>query len=306
MPLPNFLHTFDIAAASVTVWVFKKSPGANGATIFTGRWIETDEALEAALRITVMDARARITEIKPYGLLATNQDDSVLQIDAIETHAHLVVAQAGAEVVEKRVRKLSQIQNAAFYVIKLTSGQDVLYAVRKSDTSWRSKSAAQALSVFFAGEVLGLNEAPGFSLSKYVDFFIADTDILIADKAHFESVLNYKQAHADDFVNLQAEQAFSDVFSDLAPLIAFVGTNKLHLRRLSAIHQKGHYQDQQFLTRLYNDAHQYGLNIQFDAAQKIVPTEATCGDIITALLDHRLLSPFSTRVYDVPNTEAVP
>jgi hypothetical protein len=50
------------------------------------------------------------------------------------------------------------------------------------------------------------------SVSKNVDFFIFGDDILIFEKKAFESVLNYKQAHADDFEALQAENEFSVLF----------------------------------------------------------------------------------------------
>ena len=48
-----------------------------------------------------------------------------------------------------------------------------------------------------------------------------------------------------------------------------------------------------------------GLTIAFDDAGRIVPTAETCRDIFQALLDHRLDSRLSMRIYDVQNTEAV-
>jgi hypothetical protein len=40
---------------------------------------------------------------------------------------------------------------------------------------------------------------------------------------------------------------FAAVFSDLAPLIQHVGVNKIRLRRMSAVRQKGHYRDGEFM-----------------------------------------------------------
>jgi hypothetical protein len=49
----------------------------------------------------------------------------------------------------------------------------------------------------------------------------------------------------------------------------------------------------------------YGLTLVFDAAGCIVPTSETCRDVFIALLDHRLQSPFSSNIYDVPDTTPV-
>ncbi|MGY2200948.1 hypothetical protein [Pseudomonas gingeri] len=46
----------------------------------------------------------------------------------------------------------------------------------------------------------------------------------------------------------------------------------------------------------------FGLNIPFQADGKIVPTPESCPDIFKALLDHRLKSHFSEKIYDVQNT----
>lgn len=118
-------------------------------------------------------------------------------------------------------------------------------------------------------------------------------------------VLSYKQAHADDFVALQAEPQFAQLFFDLAPLVAFVGDNKIQLRRVCAIRQKGHYLDPLFMQRLRQHHAQYQLNLSYTEQGLLEPTPATCSDIITALLDHRLASAFSQNVYDVPDATQV-
>jgi hypothetical protein len=80
-----------------------------------------------------------------------------------------------------------------------------------------------------------------------------------------------------------------------------VGENKIQLRRASAIHQKGHYRDAEFMTRLREQHLNFGFAIQFDDNGRIIATPETCDEIVTALLDHRLSSAFSMRVYDVPS-----
>jgi hypothetical protein len=152
---------------------------------------------------------------------------------------------------------------------------------------------------------LALEPAPAFSLSAFVDFFIFDGMIYMLDKGRFESVLSYRQAHANQFLTLQAEPAFSLIFSDMAPLVAFIGANKIQLRRACAIETKGHYRNNAFMQRLRQRFQQFHLNIVFDANGLIVPTPETCADIMTALLDHRLSSAFSEAIYDVPDAVAV-
>ncbi len=273
--------------------------------MFTGRWVQTDDALDTALKQAVIQERARILEVNEYGLLAQNNEDSALRIDGLLTHAGLLIEQTAAELDAKKVRNLKDVRNSDFYVIKLVSGDSILYAVRKTDASWKSQKAVSYLTVLFADDELTLQQAPSFSVSRYVDFFIIDDDVLMTNKAAFESVLSYKQAHADDFAALQAEQDFSSLFSDIAPLVTFVGTNKLHLRRVCAIRQKGHYRNAAFMDKLRQQHHQFGLLLIFDAHGRIDPTEESCADIIRAFLDHRLTSPFSENVYDVPDATPV-
>ena len=306
MPIPAGFANFDIAGSGVSVWLFKKSGGTGGAhPTFTGRWIATDADLDAALKAAVIEARGEIEEVQPYSLLAQNNEASALTIETVETHAGLIVDKAANALPQHKVKTLKQVQNTSFYVVKFTSGGQVLHCVRKTDASWRSTRRRNAITALFQNETLGLEESPGFSLSKYVDFYILDDQILVVSKRDFESVLSYKQAHQDDFQALQAEPEFLALFTDLAPLVAFVGANKIQLRRACAIHQKGHYRDIQFMQRLRQQHAQYGLALEFDAAGLLNPTQETCSDIITALLDHRLMSAFSGTIYDVPDATAV-
>lgn len=107
-----------------------------------------------------------------------------------------------------------------------------------------------------------------------------------------------------NFSNFGENRSSLIYVSTLDHLIGLVGNNKTHLRRVCAIRLKAHYRDTAFMGRLRQKHRQFGFNLRFDAAGKIVPTPETCGDVIRALLDHRLQSPFSTNIYDVE--DAVP
>jgi hypothetical protein len=278
----------------------------NGALpTFTGRWLATDDALDQELKAAVAAELNRLEEVLPYGLLAQNNEASALSIATDETHAGHVIAATADALPARRVSNLKQLQNTTFYVVKVVSGGSTLYGVRKTDNSWRTKRRLKTIDVLFEDQTLTLEANPAFSLSRNFDFFVLGNEILILNKSNFESVLSYKEAHANEFQALQAEPVFAALFTDLAPLVAHVGTNKIQLRRAFAIRMKGHYQDPNFMNRLRQHHAQYMLTINFDGAGLIEPTPETCANIITALLDHRLSSAFSQTIYDVPDAVEV-
>jgi hypothetical protein len=306
MTIPAVLNNFDIQNAGLTVWLFKKSGGGAGAApTYTGRWITTEDDLNFALKASIGEARSRIEEVQEYGLLAQNNEGSALLIDTAETHAGLIVTQSANALPQKKVKKEKEVINTDFFVVRLTHGDDVLHVVRRTDSSWKTKKRKGVIDIGFRDNALELDNTPSFSLSKYVDFFIAGDRIIIPHKANFEAVLSYREAHANEFVTLQAEVEFAQIFSDLAPLTAFVGSNKIHLRRMCSIRQKGHYKDQAFMANLRQHHAAHGLTLQFDGSGLIVCTPNNCRDVMTALLDHRLASAFSQNVYDVPDATQV-
>lgn len=305
MSIIDELRAFEVPEASLSLWVFKKSAGVDHVPSFNGRWVETTDELEVAVKEVVSNERSLIEEVQEYSLLAQNNEGSALSIGTLETNAGLVVHEAAAETAQRQAALLRHLQNSSFYVIKLTIDETIIHAVSKTDTTWRSKKARTRISAFFKDQQLDLDNTPAFDISKRIDFFIIGDTILIRNKANFESILSYKQAHKDDFVALQAEPEFVAVFSDLSALLGHVGDNKIQLRRASAIRQKGHYRNGEFMSNLRKRHAEFGLKLQFDAAGKIVPTPETCRDIFVALLDHRLASGFSANVYDVPDATRI-
>lgn len=153
--------------------------------------------------------------------------------------------------------------------------------------------------------MIDLVDDNNFKIEKDFDFFCFRGEIFIKNKSNFESVLNYREAFEADFSELRQDPEFITKFSELDALVNHVGTNRMHLRRMSAIRQKGFYADEAFMQLLHENYREYGLEINFDADGKIIPCAATCADIMTALLDHRLRSGFSNNLYDVQNTTPV-
>lgn len=305
MAIPELLSNFNIADSDVSVWLFRKSRGQDGEVVLTGHWIDIDNNLGIALKEAVTQARESILETEGYSLTATLEPGQALTIETEVTAAPQIVEKAAEEVAKRKATTIAHIQNTYFYVVKLSHQNDVIHAVRRTDTSWASKKNMNLIKVIFEDDQLGLNPHPDFHLSRYVDFIIAGDEIVMLNKDSFEQVLSYKEAHASDFVTLQTEPAFVGVFTDIAPLVAFVGNNKLKLRRVCAIREKGHYSDAAFMANLRLGYAEAGLNLVFDDDGKLIANPDTCADIVRALLNHRLYSRFSEQHYDVPNAKPV-
>lgn len=298
------LHDFDIDSSTVTLWVFKKY-SRDGRAIYSGKWIELSDNLDPAMKAAANAALAGIEEVKEYDILALNHESSALTMPSDETDLPMILDQISDELPEKRVRKLKDIDNAKFYVVKFVTGESVLYGIRKTDDSWRAKKASGIISVIYANDSLELDENKSFNVSKHFDFFVLDGKAFITNKQSFESTLSYRQAHIDSFQALQQEKEFFDVFASIQPLIEYVGSNKIHLRRVCAIQQKGHYKNPIFMQNLRLHHPALNLAIVYDPNGKIVATVDGCRDIFQALLDHRLASRLSDKLYDVQSTEDV-
>ncbi|KKO62442.1 hypothetical protein VM94_04516 [Janthinobacterium sp. KBS0711] len=308
--MPTALETllaFDVENSEIILWTFKKTlyTGVD-APVYTGHWVEISENLKDAIRDALVYEIVRITEVLEYGILAQNNEGSALSIEADETYAGLILEKIGDEVLNKKIKNLKEINNSAFYVLKVVApDRTKFYAARKTDDSWHSRKSNGTISALFGDDSLDINYQRNFNISNHVDFFIVEDKLIISGKANFESVLSYKQAHLEDFTALTQQVDFSNIFSNVAPVVEYVGKNKIRLRRALAIHQKGHYKDPAFMGHLRINYTDYGLALQFDQNLKLVVTEINCRDVFTALLDHRLKSPFSQNVYDVQDTNNV-
>ena len=305
MPLIDQIKEFDVENSNTTLWTFKKQSPKGAPPKFNGHWVDTTEEMKLQLKVIVNQQREQINEQMDYSLLAQNNESSVLTITEAETHAGIMKEQFVAELPAKKVRSVKTLLNCSFYVIKLTLNDSVLYAVKKTDATWRSRSVKSIVTAFFSDAQLDIAADDSFRLQKTIDFFGFEENLAVRHKGYFESILNYKAAHEQDYAQMSVEDDFVSVFDDLGALTEFVSGNKVHLRRMSAIRQKGFYRDPIFMQNLRDRFQDYGLNINFDEDGRIVPSAETARDIIAALLDHRLSSAFSGNVYDVPDATRV-
>lgn len=298
------LKGFDLNGAEVTVWVFKR-PRSSGQRRYVGRWISITDDLAARLRETVASHLAGIAETIEYDVLAQNNEASALTIEADETDAHLIAAGIGDPTPDLKVRDLADLVDSEFYVTRFAHADGVMLAVRRTDASWSTRRGGRAITMMFKDDELDLEEEPVFTIRPDFDFYLLHDRIFIRSKPRFESLLSYKAGHEKVFQELTVEPDFAAVFADTGPLAAFVGTNKIHLRRAVAIQQKGHYKDAEFMARLRAEHGNMNLNIAFDGAGKIIATAESGRDIFLALLNHRLDSRLTQRMYDVPSSEPI-
>lgn len=298
------LKTFDIAGAEVTVWAFKKTRRVAD-NRFVGRWIGITDGLADRLRAAVQASLDSIEETNEYDVLAQNNEASALTIGTDETDAYLIVSRILDATPDLKVRNLDDLRDSEFYVARFTNGGGAMMAVRKTDPSWSTRKSGGLIRMVFSDDELDVEEDPVFTIQPDFDFFILEQRIFIRSKPRFESLLSYKAGHAQAFQTLTAEADFAAIFADMAPLTDFVGTNKIHLRRAVAIQQKGHYKDATFMDRLRTECRNMNLNIAFDEQGRIIATVESGRDIFQALLDHRLDSRLTSRMYDVPSAEQV-
>ena len=296
----------NVDQANVTLWTFRGPKGpVSDDPKYTGRWVDTTNQVDEALRETLRAESARIAEVKEYGLLEENHESSALRISTDETHAGRVMAECADEIEGKKSSELRHIQNSSFYVAKFSWNATVIHAVRKTDSSWRTRRAVNLQALVFQDGQLDIDERARFDIARTFDFLIGDDEILCLNKPNFESVLRYKQAYLEYFDELKQEQEFVRLFANLDPFSEYVMKNKIQLRRVLAVREKGHYKDEGFIQRLRDQYRDCGLTIEFDENGRIDASARTCADIMTALLDHRLASRFSERIYDVPSSRPV-
>ena len=150
MPVLKTVGHFEIPQANVVLWTFRGPYGPTSEDPrYTGRWVDATDDVDKVLRTTLQMEVERIEEVKDYGLLEENHESSALRISVDETHAGYILEECAAEIQEKKSSKLRHIQNSTFYVAKYSWEDSVLYAVRKTDASWKTKRALNFQTVLF-------------------------------------------------------------------------------------------------------------------------------------------------------------
>ncbi|WP_233842835.1 Kiwa anti-phage protein KwaB-like domain-containing protein [Dyella sp. 2HG41-7] len=292
------LRGFDFDEADVHLWVFKRSMTA---AKYVANYLRTDADLNAALKGFAIHEKERITEWAPYTYLAQTHENGCLSVEVDQTNFHLLKILVDRPEAEHAIGDVKKLRGVVGYVVKFSHNGRTVYATRRSPTTWTSAYRKKGVvNVFFKNGQLSAVKGDEFTLEPNFDLFCLDNSILIANKAGFEQVMQYRMGYVAAFGELQQQQQFVSLFTDLQPLIDHVGTNSTHLRRMAVIQEKCLYAQPGFMDAVQqvNTKRQWG--IQFDAHNRIIPTANTASLIMKILLDQRLLSEITQIMYDVP------
>ncbi|WP_267084299.1 DUF4868 domain-containing protein [Xanthomonas sacchari] len=297
------LQDFDLDCAGVHLWVFKSSTTASR---FSANYVRIDEALEGRLREFAKTERTRMTEWIPYGHLAQPTDDGCLSVSIAETDFASLQALVDRPELEHPVIKRDQLKNAVGYVVKFYQEERVLYAVRRSPATWKTAYRKKGvINMAFQNGALSAVEDVDFTLEPGFDLFALDDALLVSDKRAFESMMKYRAGFVNAFGELREEEQFVSLFTDIAPLVAHVGSNGTHLRRMAVIQERRLYENPEYLGALREVCERRNWGIQFDPQGRIIPTEETVKVIIKLLLEQRLISEITDIMYDVPSGDRV-
>lgn len=302
---PTFasLRAFDFASSTVHLWVFKRSSTADR---FTARYAQTDLSLNTLLLGIVQGEMRRITEFADYTHLAQTNENSCLATPIQGSDFRHLKAVVDRPEPDWRVRNIKDLKNATGYLVKFTHNGRIVYAVKKSASNWKTSYLKTHINIVFNNGELSAAEDNGFAIEKSFDFYAHDAAMFIASKGAFEAAMEHRASYAQAFGNLQLNAGFSGLFTDIQPLVKYVGTNAIQLRRMARIEERALFSRPGFLAAVQavNGRRNWGLN--FDASTGcLVPCDQTAKIIMQILLDHRLLSEVTDMIYDVPDVTQV-
>ena len=297
----NSLKAFDFTNADSFLWVFKESTSKSK---FRAKFIQTDQDLNTVLKGFVCREINRITEHSPYTYISQTNENSCLTIAFDNTDFILLKAQVDLPEVDHRVKDISDLVGAKGYVVKFIKNGVTVYAVKRSTSTWKTSYPKRFVNMIFKnGELTGV-ENNAFSIERNFDFYVINETAFIANKKGFESSMKYKEEYVKAFTTLQNNPGFKALFSDVTPIVEYVGSNSIQLRRMAVIEDKGLYKKPNFIKNLIavNNKRKWGINFNNG---KIVPCEKTVQIILQVLLDHRLISEITDYIYDVPDAKQV-
>lgn len=293
------LRAFDFANSVIHLWVFKRSATQHR---FSSFYVQTDERLNHLLLGVVQSEVARITEWAGYTYLAETNENSCLASPIAGSDFEFLKERVDRPEPDCRVRSIKDLKNADGYVVKFMHNNQVVYAVKKSASNWKASYLKTHINIIFRNGELSAAEDDGFAIEKHFDFYAFDQTLFIANKRAFESAMEHRASYVQAFIGLQGNAEFSALFTDMQPLIDYVGTNSIQLRRMARIEERSLFKRPGFLAAVQAVSARRGWGLNFNpATNQLIPCDQTVKSIMQVLLDHRLLSEVTDLIYDVPD-----
>jgi Tfp pilus assembly protein PilX len=227
---PTFtsLRAFDFAQSHAYLWVYKRSITVNR---FTAHYVQTDDALNALLFRLAQAEIARITEFANYTYLAETNENSCLASSIAGSDFEHLKARVDRPEPDCRVRSIKDLKNADGYVVKFVHNNQIVYAVKRSTSNWKTSYLKTHINMVFRNGELSAAEDNGFAIERTFDFYAHEAALFIASKRAFESAMKHCASYAQAFVNLSNTTAFSNLFTTTHPFINYVNTSIHQLRR---------------------------------------------------------------------------
>lgn len=297
------LRAFDFANSLVYLWVYKRSTTERK---FSAHYVQTAENLNGLLLAVVQGEVNRITEYADYTYIAQTNENSCLASPIAGSDFEYLKAFVDRPEPDCHVRSIRDLKNADGYVAKFVHHGQAVYAVKKSARNWKTSYLKTHINIVFRNGELSAEEDNAFAIEKYFDFYAHEQSLFIASKRAFESTMEHRASYAQAFVDLRQNAIFSNLFTNMQPLIDYVGTSSIQLRRMARIEERALYCRPGFLNAVQAVSARRDWRLNFDRqTQQIIPCEQTIKTIMQVLLDHRLLSEVTDLIYDVPDATQV-
>lgn len=297
------LRAFDFANSLVYLWVYKRSTTEKK---FSAHYVQTADNLNALLLVVVQGEVSRITEYADYTYISQTNENSCLASPIAGSDFEYLKACVDRPEPDYHVRSIRDLKNADGYIAKFVHNGQAVYAIKKSARNWKTSYLKTHINIVFRNGELSAAENNAFAIEKYFDFYAHKQSLFIASKRAFESAMEHRSSYAQAFGDLRQTAVFSNLFTNLQPIIDYVGTNSIQLRRMARIEERALYVRPGFLSAVQVVSARRGWGLNFDPqTQQIIPCEQTIKIIMQVLLDHRLLSEITDLIYDVPDATQV-
>lgn len=297
------LREFDFSNSVAHLWIFKRSATQYR---FTSFYVQTDQQLNNLLIGVIRGELDRITEWACYTYLAETNENSCLAVPIAGSDFEFLRERVDRPEPDCRIQSIKDLRNAGGYVVKFVRNGQVVYAVKKSTSNWKTSYLKTHINIVFRNGELSAAQDNAFAIEKYFDFYAFEQTLFIVSKRAFESAMEHRASYEEAFVSMQQNPDFSALFTSLHPLIEYVGTNSIQLRRMARIQERSLFTRPGFLAAVQAVSERRGWGLNFDpATNRLVPCDQTVRTIMQVLLDHRLLSEVTDLIYDVPDATEV-